>query len=239
MYLPGKILSIGGVFPSAIATAEVIDLNVASPTWRLVAPMKYSRRHSNATLLPDLTVLVSGGTTTGNSIKEAVLTPELWNPKTESFTDLAPMQVRRVYHSTALLLPNGQVLHLGGNKEENGGVDEFRAQLFSPPYLFKGGSRAEITSGPASATYKQKIIVRTRDNTLVKRVTLVRLGSVTHAFNMGQRGNELVFQRKTGSTMDLEVTIPATANVCPPGHYMLFLITASGVPSNAKVIQIM
>jgi galactose oxidase len=237
MYLPGKILSVGGVFPNAIATAEVIDLNVASPTWRLVAPMKYRRRHLNATLLPDLQVLISGGTTNGNSITDAVLTPELWNPATESFTNLTPMSVKRVYHSTALLLPNGKVLHLGGNKEPNGGVDEFRAQLFSPPYLFKG-SRAEITSYPASATYKQKIIVRTPNNTLIKRVTLVSLGSVTHASNMGQRGNELSFQRKTGSTMDLEVTIPATANVCPPGHYMLFLITAKGVPSNAKMIRI-
>lgn len=238
MYRPGKILSVGGVFPNAIATAEVIDLNVSSPTWRLVAPMKYRRRHLNATLLPDLTVLISGGTTYRNSLTDAVLTPELWNPTTESFTNLAPMSVKRVYHSTALLLPNGKVLHLGGNKEPNGGVDEFRAQLFSPPYLFKG-SRAEISSGPASARYGQKIIISTPNNTRVNRVTLVRLGSVTHASNMGQRGNELVFQRKAGSTTNLEVTMPATANLCPPGHYLLFLITSTGVPSNAKVIQIM
>lgn len=238
MYLPGKILSVGGVFPNAIATAEVIDLNVSSPTWRLVAPMKYRRRHLNATLLPDLKVLISGGTTYHNSLTDAVLTPELWDPKTESFTNLAPMSVKRVYHSTALLLPNGKVLHLGGNKEPSGGVGEFRAQLFSPPYLFKG-SRAEISSSPASASYGQKIIISTPNNTRVNRVTVVRHGSVTHAFNMGQRGNELVFQRKAGSTTNLEVTMPATANLCPPGHYMLFLITLTGVPSNAKVIQIM
>jgi hypothetical protein len=238
MYLPGKILSVGGVFPNAIATAEVIDLNVASPTWRLVAPMKYRRRHLNATLLPDLTVLISGGTTNGNSITDAVLTPELWNPTTELFTNMAPMSVKRVYHSTALLLPNGKILHLGGNKEENGGVDEFRAQLFSPPYLFKG-SRAEISSSPASAGYGKKIIVATPNNARVKRVTLVGLGSVTHAFNMGQRGNELVFRKITGSATNLEVTTPAGANLCPPGHYMLFLITWNGVPSNAKMIKIM
>jgi hypothetical protein len=237
MYLPGKILSIGGVYPTAIATAEVIDLNVSSPTWRLVTPMKNRRRHLNATLLADGTVLVSGGTTRENSLADAVLTPELWNPTTESFTNMAPMQVKRVYHSTALLLPNGTVLHLGGNKEPNGGVDEFRAQIFSPPYLFKG-NRAEITSAPSSAGYGQKIIVSTPNNTLISRITLVRLGSVTHAFNMGQRGDRLVFQKKAGSTTQLEVTTPASANICPPGHYLLFLITASGVPSNAKVIRI-
>jgi galactose oxidase len=238
MYLPGKILSAGGVNPTAIATAEVIDLNKPSPVWRLVGAMRYRRRHLNLTLLPDLKVLVSGGTTYGNSIADAVLTPELWDPATESFTNLAPMQVKRVYHSTALLLPNGKVLHLGGNSEPSGGVDEFRAQLFSPPYLFKD-SRAEIASCPTSAGYGQKILVSTANSTLVKRVTLVKLGSVTHAFNMGQRGNELSFQRKAGTTTTLEVTTPANVNSCPPGHYMLFLITATGVPSTAKVIQIM
>ncbi len=237
MYLPGKILSMGGGYPNATNKAEVIDLNASSPAWRLVAPMKNSRRHLNATLLPDITILVSGGTPLNNSLPQAVLTPELWNPATESFTNMAPMQVKRVYHSTALLLLDGRVLHLGGNKN-GGGVDEFRAQVFSPPYLFKG-TRAEITSIPATAAYGQKIVVRTPDNTRVGRVTLVKLGSVTHAFNMGQRGNELSFKRKTSPTTDLEVTMPANKNICPPGHYLLFLMTWNGVPSKAKVIQIM
>ena len=238
MYAPGKILSVGGVLPNAIANAEVIDLNATTPTWTAVAPMKYRRRHLNATLLPDLTILISGGTTNNNSLADAVLTPELWTPATKAFTNMAPMKVKRVYHSTALLLPDGKVLHLGGNREQGDSVDEFRAEIFSPPYLFKG-SRASITSAPSSAGYGQKIVVSTPDNTRVHRVTIVGLGSVTHASNMGQRGNELVFQKKAGSTTQIDVTMPASANLSPPGYYMLFLITSTGVPSTAKVIQIM
>ena len=42
--------------------AEVIDLNAPTPVWRTVASMSIARRHHNSTLLPDGTVLVTGGT---------------------------------------------------------------------------------------------------------------------------------------------------------------------------------
>jgi hypothetical protein len=34
------------------------------------------------------------------------------------------------------------------------------------------------------------------------------------------------------------VTAPANANVCPPGHYLLFILNAQGVPSVAEIVQI-
>ena len=61
MYADGKILVAGGADPPT-ATAEVIDLNAATPAWRAVASMSIPRRHLNSTLLPDGTVLVTGGT---------------------------------------------------------------------------------------------------------------------------------------------------------------------------------
>ena len=61
MYAPGKILVMGGGDPPT-NTAEVIDLNQSSPAWRAVGSMAFARRQLNATLLPDGTVLVTGGT---------------------------------------------------------------------------------------------------------------------------------------------------------------------------------
>ena len=62
MYAPGKILVMGGGDPPT-NTAEVIDLTASSPTWReLPEGMAFARRQLNATLLPDGTVLVTGGT---------------------------------------------------------------------------------------------------------------------------------------------------------------------------------
>src|SRR5262245_47183542 len=65
MYGDGKAMILGGnprdadAFPSR--TAEVIDLLAPTPSWRSTAPMRSGRRHANATLLPDGTVLVTGG----------------------------------------------------------------------------------------------------------------------------------------------------------------------------------
>ena len=44
----------------------------------------------------------------------------------------------RIYHSCALLLPDGRVLSLGGGrpKAKNGGQHNKNAEIFEPPYLF-------------------------------------------------------------------------------------------------------
>ena len=239
MYAPGKILAMGGggsdSSSAPTATAEVIDLNQASPAWRQVQSMQYARRHLNATLLPTGEVLVTGGTSAAgfNNPAGGVHAAELWNPDTEKWTTLASNQVTRVYHSTSLLLLDGRVLH-SGSGEGAGGPNEENYELFSPPYLFKG-ARPTIASAPATVSYGQQFTVGTPDGENIAKVTLVRLGSVTHAFDANQRFNSLAFSQVSGG---LTATAPANGNLAPPGHYMLFIVTADGVPSVAKVIHL-
>jgi hypothetical protein len=77
--------------------------------------------------------------------------------------------------------------------------------------------------------------VGTADPAAIARVTWIRLGSVTHAFDSNQRFNELSFAPTTGG---LNVTAPASPNLAPPGHYMLFLLNAKGVPSIGRIVRI-
>jgi hypothetical protein len=63
---------------------------------------------------------------------------------------------------------------------------------------------------------------------------LARLGAVTHAFEMNQRGLKLSF---SAGTNDLTVTAPANIMLAPPGHYILFIVNASGVPSVGKIMR--
>jgi Galactose oxidase-like, Early set domain/Glyoxal oxidase N-terminus len=236
LYDDGKVLMVGGHDPPT-ATAEVIDLTARTPAWRYVAPMAYARRQLNATLLPDGTVLVTGGTSSRgfNTGTRAVFAAELWDPTTERWSTLASMQVPRLYHSTALLLPDGRVLSGGGGEPAaSGDVDHPNVEFFSPPYLFKG-DRPEITSAPASVAYGETFLVGTPDAGRIARVTWLRLGSVTHAFNQNQRINRLSFSPAEDG---LNVVAPTSARLCPPGHYMLFLLNDNGVPSVARIIQI-
>jgi hypothetical protein len=243
MYAPGKILYAGGGDPPT-ASAEVIDLNQPSPSWRMVAGMAFARRQMNATLLADGSVLVTGGTSGPgfNNQAGAVHFAELWNPDTESWTTLASETRNRTYHSTALLLPSGRVLSSGSG--EGGEVpfanSEFSAQIFSPPYLFNSdGSlapRPTITSAPASLSYGQSFNIETPDAESINRGTLIRLSSVTHAFNMSQLIYQLTFTATGATTVSAQA--PPNANLAPPGPYMLFLISGSGAPSVAKIVTV-
>jgi hypothetical protein len=236
MYDDGKVLLMGGG-ATPTNTAEIIDLAAASPAWQWTGPMQFARRHMNATLLPDGTVLATGGSSApANNASKAVLAAELWDPATGAWTTLASMQVARIYHSSAILLPDGRVLSAGGGrpKATNGGTNNQNVEIFSPPYLFKG-PRPTIGSAPASLTYGQTFQVGTPDAASVARVTLVRLSSVTHTFNMNQRIKRLSLTRGAGS---LSVSVPGDRNLLPPGPYMLFLLDGQGVPSIAKILMV-
>jgi hypothetical protein len=241
LYDDGKVLLVGGnprgetIPPSA--TAQVIDLNVAQPQWRGVESMRFGRRHLNATLLPDGTVLVTGGSRAAGFDNPAgkVLETELWNPASERWSTLAAQTRYRGYHSTALLLPDGRVLTGGGgHPDPAGGSAEYNFEIFSPPYLFKG-PRPTITNAPQQVGYRQFFSVETPDAAAIRAVNWIRLSSVTHAFNQNQRINHLTF---VAAGDRLFVTTPIQANLAPPGHYLLFLLNEQGVPSLAHIIQL-
>jgi hypothetical protein len=146
---------------------------------------------------------------------------------------MASNAVVRVYHSTSLLLKDGRVLNTGSG-DGAGITNRYNAELYSPPYLFKG-ARPAISSAPSAVGYGQSFFVGTANPTSIARVTLLRPGSVTHAFDASQRFNELSFVRTSDG---LTVKSPANANLAPPGYYMLFILNGNGVPSTAKVLRI-
>lgn len=229
MYDVGKVLEVGGGNPPT-ATAEVIDLNAATPVWKFTGSMHYPRRQHNAVILPDGKVFISGGSSASgfDTSTSPVLPTEMWDPATGQFTVMASIAVYRGYHSTALLLPDGRVLSAGGN------VGGPNAQIYSPPYLFNG-TRPTISSAPTSVGYGQTVFVGTPDATAITKVSWIRIASTTHTFDESQRYMRLNF---TQATNGLNVTIPANGNIAPPGDYMLFILNGSGVPSLAKIIQI-
>jgi len=187
------------------------------------------------TLLADGTVLVTGGGTAkdGYDVSKAVFAAELWNPATEMWQTLASAKTPRLYHSTALLLPDGRVL-TAGSGNDGPAINQTQAEIFSPPYLFKG-SRPTITGAPDLAQYASSFNVQTPDAANIASVSLIRPGSVTHAFDEDQRFVNLTFQSSSGN---LTIQAPANANLAPPGYYMLFLISNAGVPSVASFIRL-
>jgi PKD repeat protein len=233
MYDIGKVLYAGG--GRTTNTAEIINLTQASPTWQWTGSMAVPRRHLNLTLLPTGEVLATGGSSgTGfNDVASAVRAAEVWNPSTGVWTQLASGAVNRVYHSTTILLPDGRVLHSGGG-DAAGTPNELNAELFSPPYLFKG-ARPTITQAPTLVGYNIPFRIQTPEYATIAKVSLVRLGAATHAFDMNQRFQPLTFTRDAGG---LIVTAPTQWIRTPGGHYLLFILDADGVPSVARVVKV-
>jgi hypothetical protein len=125
-------------------------------------------------------------------------------------------------------------LHSGGG-DGSGTPNNLNYEVYSPPYLFRG-ARPTITGGvPADAGYGQTLAVGTPDGASTAKVSLIRLGSVTHAFDQSQRLVPLGFSPAAGG---LSVTLPASANIAPPGPYLLFLVSSDGVPSVGQILRL-
>jgi len=230
--LPGltKIMEIGGkVSGAAVKTAEILDLSASPLAWKTTASMNFARWWHNAVLLADGTVLVVGGGASG-AYGAPVLTPEIYDPASATWTQMAPQAAPRMYHSTALLLPDGRVLSAG----QSHGSLQNTGEIFSPPYLF-AGPRPTITGAPASIGYNQQFTITTPDFASIGRVALVKAGSVTHSCNFDQRYVDLTYQ--SNGSNGLTATSPPDSNHAPPGWYMLFILS-SGVPSVASWVQV-
>ena len=85
------------------------------------------------------------------------------------------------------------------------------------------------------ASAKQKFSVATPNAAQITAARWIRIGSVTHAFDFGQRANTLSFTR-TSSGVD--VTAPGNPNLAPPGHYLVFILNRNGVPSVGKIVRL-
>jgi hypothetical protein len=157
---------------------------------------------------------------------------------------MATAEVPRLYHSTALLLPDGRVVAAGSNPEGGHSVawgrppdpdEELRLEIFSPPYLFRG-PRPVIDHAPDSADYGSTILIQTAQANDIKWISLVRNGVTTHSFDNGQRLLDLPIGARAPA--DLHATMPANGNLAPPGWYMLFLVNNAGVPSIATWLRL-
>ena len=244
MYLPGKVLYSGGAAnlnssTPAAATTSVIDLTAATPTWHQTASMAHARIYHTLTMLADGTVLAVGGEPTAgqtgpSEVSGGVLPSEIWNPATQTWSPAAATGTTRGYHSTALLMPDGTVL-VGGSGHANPGLaGQNSSQVYSPAYLSKG-PRPTISSAPASISYGNGFNVTMGDASTVSAVNLVSLGSDTHQSDMGQHFVPLSF---TQSGSSLTIQPPSGGTYAPPGHYMLFILNANGVPAVAPIISV-
>lgn len=233
MFAPGRVLSV-----RENRTAVVVDINATEPVVSGAGSVSASRYWGNATVLADGKVWVSGGSGVTNELVDVAQRSELWDPATNTWKLTASAAQPRLYHSTAILLRDGTVATGGGGAP--GPLRLLDAEIFYPPYLFKRDGSGELFTRPriikaptTSLGWDQPFSITITSD--AARVTLVRNGAVTHAFNNDTRFFELPVSQ---SANIVSLRTPANANLAPPGYYMLFVWNRWGVPSIAATLKI-
>lgn len=240
MFRPGRLLNFAGESDGAI----VIDVRGPSPQVAATSALSSHRRLATATLLPNGHVLATGGSPIYNTLAGVNYSAETWNPVTGEWTVGSQGEIPRLYHSTALLLPDATVLVAGGGAP--GPSDNLNGEIYSPPYLFDSrgrlATRPVINTAPSTLAVGRQFSLQYTDTSApAARVVLIKTGATTHGLNMDQRFVELAFMAppEAGSaTATLGVRMPSNAADVPPGYYLLFVLNARGVPSRARTVFI-
>ena len=245
-----RIMAVDGRQPKMIELN--LDANAPIPNWRDAGARQGSatnkrRKYACPVYLPTGQIIVTGGIN-GDDDDDAVKTPEVYTPDinwaTRTYgagagtweTIEENAAIARNYHNVALLLPDGSVFTASSSKDGDQGdpatVGQLNLEIFQPGY-FDNPGRPELTAAPMSLNYADNrftlTIASTAQATSIRRVALVRCGSVTHAGDFDQRYVVLNFAHTAGSP-NLVAELPRDASVMPPGNYMLWVVNQNGLP---------
>lgn len=230
------IISGGADSTTVISNNEWLDGVNPGAGWRSYPQWLQARHNSNTVILPDGTLFTVGGNSAPNTYDGALFESERYNKPaidiSGQWVRMASNSIPAAYHSSAILLPDATVL-LSEDDRNPGAAGSHRAQIYSPPYLFKG-ARPKITSAPNAASSGQTVLV-TADVSNIASVALIAPGATTHGNDMHQRFVKLPII-KDGT--NIRVTIPSSKSLVPPGYYMLFIVDPRGIPSAAKFIRV-
>lgn len=148
---------------------------------------------------------------------------------------MANTTVDRLYHSEAILLDDGRVLVSGSDPEDDTHLQEYRVEVFIPPYLMGSPTQPVVTMADNQKDWAYGQTYTFTASQTISQVTLLGAGSSTHGNSMGQR---TIFPAFACSGTICQATAPPNSHICPPGWFQLFALNAQGVPSYAMWVRI-
>jgi hypothetical protein len=202
------------------------------------------------------------GGTGGEAVNagDPIFRASLYDPKARPgrrWSVQAAATVPRLYHSGAILTPDGYVITTGSEMSNIGDVSgpnananttcfplgreictdpyEYRLERYTPYYLTNGKERPVIVTCPTELTYNSSFYLEIPKGTKVTNVTFIRYATTTHSTNTDQRFVELDILGVNET--HLGVRAPINGALAPPGNWMLFILR-DGTPSVAKVVHL-
>jgi hypothetical protein len=235
-YSNGSVIIVGGARQSPFEhSVDIYDPRARS--WQRTIATQAPRHFSAVVVLPDSRVLILSGAESDPNTRHA----EYIDPLSGFASALGTSDGGEVrgYHNVALLLPNGSVLVGGGRDvDRDTTLEKSNFRYYYPYYVF--ADRPRITSAPGGVTIGQQFTLDSAGQAPTD-VVLICLGSMTHCFDANQRAIQLqllqVAQLTTGHYRSTLLG-PSSAQVAPPGYYMLFVLDGRRIPSEATIVQV-
>src|SRR6266404_3797536 len=183
--------------------------------------------------------------------------PAIYNPNAPtgsrwSTANLGSSNIPRLYHSSALLLPDGSVMVAGSNPNIDVNLTTvypttYTAEYFYPSY-FSAKTRPVPQGIPSTLSYGGDYFDITVPSTSYSgagnnaaadtSVWLIRPGFTTHAMNMGQRIMQLnnTYTVQSDGSIVIHTAQPRpNPNLFQPGPAFVF-VTINGIPSNGTYV---
>ncbi|KAL8771823.1 MAG: hypothetical protein Q9209_002761 [Squamulea sp. 1 TL-2023] len=192
--------------------------------------------------LPDGTFLIANGATKGVAgfglATDPNLNAVLYDPSkpiNQRMSVMANTTVARMYHSEAITLQDGRVLISGSDPQSVAYPEEYRVEVFEPPYILNGLPKPAFTITNKDWGYGQQIqITITAGDSSNMRASLLGAVSSTHGNSMGQR---TIFPKLSCAGNICTVTAPPDNKICPPGWFQLFILDGP-TPSMSTFVRI-
>ncbi|KAJ8517873.1 hypothetical protein ONZ45_g4980 [Pleurotus djamor] len=231
----------------AIDNCVTIAPEVENATWTLER-MPSRRVMSCIAPLPDGTFMIMNGAHQGVAgfglATDPNLSALLYDPSQPLHQRISILNntiVARMYHSEAILLPDGRVLVSGSDPQTPGLPEEFRIEVYIPPYLNSGLRQPTFNISNKDWSYGQRVTITNvrlfqggSPTTRNMRVSLVAAVSSTHGNTMGAR---TIFPAFTCNGNSCTITAPPNANISPPGWHQLFILDGP-TPSHSQWVRI-
>ncbi|KAK4261181.1 hypothetical protein QN277_004216 [Acacia crassicarpa] len=250
------------VYVEASRSCGRIRVTDSNPQW-VMEVMPIPRVMPDMLLLPTGNVIILNGARNGtagweNAVNPA-LNPVLYKPnepdRNARFKVLNPTKTARMYHSSAVLLPDGRILVGGSNPHR---LYDFKAypyptdlslEAYYPNYLdpkFRSlrptiiKIEAANNRLPYGGTFSMTVSLQEFHSVRGISLSLVAPSFTTHSFAMNQRMlvlEVIAVGRVAPRSYKVTARGPPTPNVAPSGYYMLYVVHA-GIPSRAVWLRV-
>jgi hypothetical protein len=235
----------GGVGESPLITkrTDIIDLAAKNPVYTPGPDLPSPLRYVNMTVTPWDEVFAAGGTgdyrAKGNSYSYKSV---MIDPTTNKVTPMADERVGRGYHSGSLLLKDGRILVFGNDPlfsdkaDTQSGKFEQRLEIYTPAHFFRTSERPVLVGSDNQQINRgQNLTFKSPNGDSIKTARLIPPSSSTHVTNVEQRSVAAIVKQ---DGRDIDISIPNDENLLPNGWYMLFVVNGDGMPSVAKMVQV-